>query len=140
MVAGSIVVTTANLGSNVTKYSSVWTSDASGNVNGNTFNSKMGTFIAVEFIPGSGGSQPTDLYDVDCLGAGGVSVFDNGAGASIGANLSNAVSSHHVPLVGLAGVTIYRRWNSAGPLELTVASAGNAKSGTVNIFMVDGII
>jgi hypothetical protein len=64
-MAGSIVVTTADVGSAITKYNVVWTSDASGDVNTTTFDMKSGTIISVEFIPGTGGLQPTDLYDVD---------------------------------------------------------------------------
>ena len=139
-MAGSIVVTTLDLGSKITRYTVTWTSDASGDVTGNTFVMMMGTLVAVGFSPGAGGSQPSDLYDVDCLTAANVTVFDNGAGTSIGSNLSNVLSSHHVPLTGLTGVTIYRRWTPGGAFQLTVANAGDTKSGTVSIFVAEGIL
>jgi hypothetical protein len=139
-VAGSIVVTTTEVTNNILKYSVAWTSDASGNVSGVTFPMIVGTIIAVEFIPGSGGSQPSDGYDVDFLDAGGVTMFDNGANTSIGSNLSNLFASHAVPLVGLTGVTIYRRWHYGGLVTVDVANAGNAKSGTVNVFMSAGVL
>ena len=139
-MAGSIVVTTEDLGSKITKYSVAWTSDAAGAVSGSTFPMKVGSLICVEFLPGSGGVQPSDAYDVDLMDAEGITMFDNGASTSIGSNLSNLFGSHHVPLVGLTGVTIYRRWHHGGDVELDVANAGNAKSGTVNVFVMEGVI
>lgn len=139
-MAGAILTTATKMKSLVTKYSVTWISDAAGAVNGSTFVVKQGTIVAVQFTPGTGLTQPTDLYDLDCLDSDGVSVFDNGAGATIGANLSNVVSQHFVPMVGLAGVTIYRRWHHGGPLQLTILNAGNTTSGVVNIYVVDGIL
>lgn len=139
-MAGSITVSASDLGSGVTEYSVAWTSDASGDVNGNGFAMKMGTLVAAEFIPGSGGAQPTDLYDVDLQDAEGTTMFDDGAGTTIGANLSNAAPSHKVPLVGLTGVTIYRRWHHGGMVTPIVTNAGNAKSGTINIFVANGVL
>lgn len=139
-MAGSITVTTSDLGSGVTKYSVAWTSDAAGVVSGNSFPMKMGTLVAVEFTPGSGGAQPTDLYDMDLLDGEGTTMFDDGAGTSIGANLSNVTATHKVPLTGLTGVTIYRRWHHGGNAQLTAANAGNAKSGTVDIYVANGVL
>ena len=124
----------------VTHYEVVWVSDVSGAVSGSTFQMKQGTIVSVEFTPGAGALAPTDLYDVDCLDAEGVSVFDNGAGTTIGANLSSLISSHHVPLVGLVGVTIYRRWHPGGPIEVQVANAGDSNAGTINIYVMEGIV
>lgn len=138
-MAGSIVVTTSDQGAKITKYSVAWLSDAAGAVNGNTFDMKSGTMLLVAFVPGSGGDQPSDLYDVDLEDADNVSVFDNGGGTSIGANLSNALASHFVPLMGLNAVSLFRRWHQGGPVELLVTNAGNANRGTVNIFVADGV-
>ena len=139
-MAGSIVVTTQDLGSKITKYRVVWTSDSSGVVSGNTFELRMGTLIGVEFTPGSGGSQPDLLYDVDLLDTESATLFDDGSGNSIGNNLSNAVSTNHVPLVGLTGVTLYRRWHHGGLVQLTIAAAGSTKSGTVDIYLMEGVL
>lgn len=139
-MAGVALVATSKMDSQVTKYSVTWVSDASGNVSGGAFGVKMGTIVAVEFVPGVGLTQPDNLYDCDCLDGEGVSVFDNGAGATIGANLSNEAASHAVPLVGLTGVTIYRRWHHGGNLQLTVANAGDTNSGVVNIFVAPGVV
>lgn len=139
-MAGAILTSAIKMKSLVTLYQVTWISDASGAVNGSVFSAKMGTIIAVEFIPGVGITQPDDLYDLDCLDSDGISVFDNGAGATIGANLSNTVASHHVPLVGLNGVTIYRRWHRGGTLQPTVVNAGDTMSGVIKIYMTDGIV
>jgi hypothetical protein len=139
-MAGVILVNAIKMKSLVTLYKVTWVSDASGAVNTSVFTAKMGTIIAVEFIPGISVTQPDDLYDVDCLDAEGVSIFDNGAGATIGGNLSNVVATHAVPLVGLTGVTIYRRWHHGGTLQPTVVNAGDTNSGVINIYMVDGIL
>jgi len=137
-MAGSIVVTTTEISHNTLRYRVGWTSDASGNVNGDTFSMAVGTIIAVEFTPGTGGLVPSSLYDVDLLDAQNVTMFDDGSGTSIGSNLSATDSSHKVPLVGLVGVTIYRRWHHGGAVQPTVANAGNAKSGTIDIYLLAG--
>lgn len=139
-MAGAIVVSAIGLKSGVTQYGVTWVSDASGNVSGSTFAMKMGTIISVEFVPGSGALAPTTLYDADLLDAEGVTLFDDGSGTSIGSNLSATVASHKVPLVGLVGVTIYRRWHHGGAVELQVSSAGDSNAGTINIFVAEGVI
>lgn len=139
-MAGSVVVTTREVSNNIVKYSTAWTSDASGAVSGNTFDLAVGTLVAVEFIPADGASAPTTLYDVDMLDDEGVTLFDDGAGTSIGSNLSATEASHKVPLVGLVGVTIYRRWHHGGPVQLIVANAGDTRSGTVNVFLAFGVL
>lgn len=139
-MAGSIVVTSSEVTNNILKYSVAWTSDASGNVSGIEFDMIVGTIISVEFVPGTGGNVPSSLYDVDLLDHENVSMFDDGSSTSIGSNLSATDASHKVPLVGLVGVTIYRRWHHGGPVQLLVANAGNAKKGTVNIFISAGVL
>lgn len=139
-MAGSISVVTREVTNNILKYAVTWTSDSAGAVNGNTFDMMVGTIIAVEFIPGTGGSAPSTLYDVDLLDAENVTMFDDGAGTSVGSNLSATEASHKVPLVGTTGVTIYRRWHHGGAVQPIVANAGNAKSGTVNIFLSQGVL
>lgn len=139
-MAGSIAVTTREVTNNVLQYSVAWTSDAAGAVNGTSFDIIVGTIVAVEFVPGAGGSAPTALHDIDLLDEEGVTMFDDGSGTSIGSNLSDTVASHKVPLVGLVGVTIYRRWHHGGSAELRVSGAGDTKSGTVNIFVSAGVL
>lgn len=141
-MAGSIAVTTSEVagGAGVREYSIAWTSDASGAVSGNTLTISAGTIIAVEFVPGAGGVQPTDLYDVTFTDAEGVNMFDDGAGTSVGANLSNATASHKVPFVGGGSVTYVRMWLHGGAYTPVVANAGNAKQGTINVYVAPGVL
>src|SRR5258708_2022396 len=109
-----------------------WTSDASGNVNGLPTGNINGTICKVEFVPGTGGSQPTDLYDVTLTDAAGVDVL-----AGQGANLSQTTATAVVPGVSFKDGTT----TSAAPcvvaeaLTLNVSNAGNAKSGQVILYL-----
>lgn len=128
-MAGSITVTTSRidhpLGA-ITKYSIAWVSDAAGAVSGNSFNVKAGEVVQVRYIPDSGGTQPTDLYDVTMTDANSIDVL----GGS-GANLSNANSTVAVPAVS----TYFPRLLEAGALTPVVANAGNAKGGTIVLYV-----
>lgn len=124
----------------ITKYRLTWVSDASGNVSGMPVTIKSGTLIAVEFIPGVGLTQPDNLYDVDLVDANGISVFDDGAGTTIGSNLSNVAGSHRQPLTGLSLTSVYRRWFQGGAVELRVAAAGDTNSGTVDVYVSAGVL
>lgn len=74
------------------------------------------------FIPGAGGSQPTDGYAATLTDAQGVDVL-NGAGASI----SNASTVTKTPdVTGFMGMV--------GDLTLNISGAGNTKSGTVKVW------
>lgn len=139
-MAGSITVATTEVANNILRYAVTWTSDASGDVSGTAFEMMVGTLIAVEFVPGAGALQPSDLYDVDMVDAQGATMFDDGAGTTIGANLSNAIAQNKVPLVGLTGVTIYRRWHHGGTVEPRVSSAGASKSGRIDIYITGGVL
>jgi hypothetical protein len=138
-MAGTVVQTTTNVGggTNALKVNLVWTSDAAGNVSADQLIMPPGSILLVEFIP-STTAVPTNLYDVDMLNSIGVSIFDDGAGASIGANKSATVPDHKCPFINGAATTYVRSWIQGGvgnPYQLTVANAGNATSGTVNIFV-----
>ena len=137
-MAGSVTTTTSRVAgsNNVSKYSLAWTSDAAGAVSGNSAEILTGTVIAVTFTPGSGGSQPTDAYDVTMTcDTHGVNVLDNGAGTSIGTNLSNVNGTHKVPFIQGATETFVRQWLHGGGYTLVVAAAGDTKSGTVDIYV-----
>jgi hypothetical protein len=148
-MAGSIVVTqskvdvglSAVVGSfvrpgnrTILKTVIVWTCDASGVVSGNTLTLPSGTIVLVEFIPGAGGVAPTTLYDVTFTSANGINQFDNGAGTSIGADLSATLGAQKVPFMAGAATALVRTWLEGGLYTPVVAAAGNAKQGTINIF------
>lgn len=128
----------AQAANRVIKTSLVWTSDASGNVSANSVNLPSGSIVQVAFTPGAGGVQPTDLYDVTmtCDAHPAMNIFDDGSGsASIGANLSNATTAHKVPFQAGGAVSYIRQWLHGGGYTLVVAAAGNAKQGTIDIYI-----
>lgn len=137
---GSFTVTTADNGGGVTEYTIAWTSSAGGAVSGATFDCKAGTIIKVIFVPDSGGTQPTDLYDVTMTDENSVNVFDDGAGTSVGANLSNSAASVKVPFIGGGTVTYIRRYFHGGQLTPVVANAGAAKGGTIIMYVSDAVL
>jgi hypothetical protein len=140
-MAGSVALTSSKAGAGVRKYSLDWLSDASGAVSGNSVTLPPGTIIAVTFTPDSGGTQPTDLYDVTMTcDVHGVNILDNGAGTSIGADLSNTTGTHKVPFIQGATETFVRQWAHGGGYTLVVAAAGNAKGGIVDVYIAPGVL
>lgn len=101
-----------------------WTSSAGGAADKTSEESYIGLIERAVFIPDSGGTQPTNLYDVVVNDADGTDVLHGN-----GANLSNAaaVLKSHVT-DGLGAVV-----NST--LTLAVTNAGNAKGGKVILYL-----
>lgn len=127
-MAGSIAVTSADLGGGYTRHSVAWVSDAAGAVSGNTVPLPRGHIHRVTFVPDAGGTQPTNLYDATLPDEYGVDLL-NGTGA----NLSNAAAAHFVPLMGNGTTLNQRLWHGGGAVTPTIAAAGNAKGGTLHI-------
>lgn len=109
-----------------------WTSDASGNVSGLSTHAIRGLLVNVSFQPGTGGAQPTDGYNVAITDNAGVDIL-NGKGAS----LSQTTATRIVPALTMTDGTT----PSIGPVllyddvSLNVSGAGNAKSGTVRLYI-----
>lgn len=120
---GTATVTVTGLGGAVTKYAVAWTSTAGGAVDTNAFNVVRGHLVQVKFTPGTGGTQPTDLYDVTLVDADSVDVLNGG-----GMNLSNATSKYV-----LADPRVYLDGTST--LDVVIANAGASKTGTVVIWV-----
>lgn len=121
--AGTATVTIADVGNGVTKYTVAWTSSAAGAVSGNAFAVKKGLLLQVKFVPGTAGTQPTDLYDVTLVDTDSVDLLN-----SQGANLSNSTSKRLLwdpPLFN----------DATQNLDVVVANAGNAKTGTVLLYV-----
>lgn len=123
-MAGTLTVSTLDIGGGVTRYKLVWLSTAGGAVSANPFSVKAGALIQLKFVPDGGGTQPTDLYDITLLDTDSVDVI-GGAGA----NLSNSVSSVKNALLG----DVYFH-DGQQQLDLVVANAGNAKGGIVYLW------
>jgi len=108
-----------------------WTSDAAGAAS-QLIEHVEGVIVRVQFVPGTGGNQPTNAYDITLLDVGGEDVL-----AGQGANLSNAAPSSVCPGIPMkdAVTTSNVPVSVSSSLTLTVANAGNTKSGTVYIYM-----
>lgn len=124
-MAGSIIFTRQETTPRVLRLA--WTSDAAGAVSG-TLVYVEGVIERVVFVPGTGGAQPTDLYDVVLNDVDGLDVL-----AAKGANLSNVNKTQVCPFIG-DGTTTDKPVAVAGALELVVAAAGNTKSGQVVLY------
>src|SRR5579872_527361 len=125
-MAGSIVVTTSDLGGGVTKYSIAWTSDASGNVNGNPLALKRGHLLQVKFAPGS--PTPSASYNVTLPDADGVDLL-----AGKGATLSNTTSTFAQPTPTGGNSPMFIEPQAA--INLTVTAAGATTQGRVDLFI-----
>lgn len=135
--AGSIAESAQLLYGDITrpvrKYTLAWTSDASGNVSGIPMtNLVSGSIERVVFVPNQSSSQPTNLYDVTLLDANSIDVL-----AGQGANLANNANTHVKPGVPFKDGTT----TSTAPvvvdeyLTLNVSGAGNAKQGSVILYV-----
>ncbi len=123
---GTVVVTSQRIrdsGSAYQRYTAVWTSDASGNVSGNPFAVLPGRIESIRTKPNGGGTAPTTLYDVTLVDTDGVDVL-----AGAGANLSATVTA-------LALLSPAYWQDGSRTLDLTVANAGNAKGGVLEILV-----
>jgi len=100
-----------------------WLSDGSGDVSGTTQNI-AGYLLRVSFIPDSGGTQPSDLYDVELQDGDDIDLL-NGAGA----NLSQSTATTLAPTIAGDSLPVV-----LGEIELVVSNAGAANGGTVVIY------
>lgn len=136
-MAGTLVVTSAAIASGIVKYTLAWTSTSGGAVSGNLFDVQRGSIVQVKFVPGSGGTQPTNNYTATLVDTDGVDLF---SGLGGGTNLSNSSSTIGVPYIGLSSTLKYSRVFHDGTqqLDLVIAAAGNAKTGTVMVLITVG--
>ena len=106
-----------------------WQSDASGDCTGST-KELSGHILRVVFVPDSGGTQPTDQYDVVLNDANGLDVL-----AGLGANLANNASSQVVPVVTDGNAGNMSPIAVDDKLTLVVSNAGDTKGGLVILYM-----
>lgn len=126
--AGTATLTASDVGGDVTQYSIAWVSDAAGAVSGNTLSIKRGVVVAVKFKPDGGGTAPSDLYDVTFEDSDNVDLLMGG-----GANLSNTLTTRKKPALNTSDELFFE--GCAATCELVVANAGNAKGGTVVLWV-----
>ena len=125
-MAGTATVTERNLGT-VRKIVWDWTSDngspSTGDATKQTDKYYDGEIIAVAQLPNTGGTQPTNLYDVTITDEEGHDVI-----LGLGANLVNTGPTYKAKKDGLGAV-------ATSKLTLNVTNAGAAKTGTVIVWL-----
>lgn len=120
---GSVTITRKALGGSLAQITLAWQSSAGGAVSGSPFTLQRRSIRQVKFVPASGGTQPSDQYDITLVDTSGVDVL-----FGAGANLSNATPAMSrlspAPLVDADDV-----------VDLVVGNAGSAKAGTVVLWV-----
>lgn len=125
------VLTVTDTGGQIATVVYEWTSDASGDATGRTSVVLPGILWGAVTEPGSGGSQPSDNYDVvvyqvfDALG-GGVSVLETDLVSGALADRSNASPLHSTFWPG----NVY---SVGGMVEIRVSNAGDTKTGRIEL-------
>lgn len=128
LAAGSTTITCAavhDYDEKLWSCSVAWTSDSSGNVSAHPFAIPKGFLASIRFTPGS--TTPSDLYDVTLIDTDGTfSTGDllEGAGSNLSATLSVLKTFNPRPYE-----------DGAHFLDVQIANAGNAKTGTVVIVL-----
>ncbi len=115
------VTTTEITHTSLNKLTFAWTSDASGDADGASVEGYDGKIVGLTTIP-DGTDAPTVNYDVVVNDAAGHDVL-----LGAGANRHNT-NTEHVTEGSLAGV-------AGNTLTLVVSNAGNAKKGTVILYI-----
>ena len=121
-MAGTVTTTEETIGS-VKKITFTWTSSAGGAADGTTTGYYTGEIVRVVQIPDSGGTQPTNLYDVTVNDDDSADVL-----LGLGANLVNNANTDKVTKDGLGVV-------ANAQLTLGVTNAGAAKGGKTILYL-----
>ena len=121
-MAGTVTTTEVIHGS-VKKITFTWLSSAGGAADGACAAALNGRVLYVAQIPDSGGTQPTNAYDVTLVDSDGIDVLKG-----LGADLSNAANTYKADADGLGAVV-------ESVLTLHVTNAGNAKGGKTVVFI-----
>jgi hypothetical protein len=119
--SGTVTISEERLGS-VKKITFAWTSTAGGAASKTTSYAYNGEIIRQVTVPGAGGSAPTDQYDITVTDGDSTDVL-----MGQGANRSN-VNTEQVLASSLGCV-------ANDTLTLNVSNAGNAKSGTLYVYI-----
>lgn len=120
-MAGTVTKTEETYGT-VKMVKLAWVSSAGGAADATTDEYYSGAIERLVTVPGSGGNQPTDQYDVAVTDKHGIDVL-----LGAGANRSNAGQDN--VLASALGYVANTQ------LTLAVTNAGNAKSGTVYLYV-----
>lgn len=120
-MAGTITVTEEVI-KNVTKLTYDWLTDASGDASITaTSKAYSGVILKVVAVPDSGGTAPSDLYDITLTDGASLDVLTGqGTDCPSGSNL--VIVDDLLPVAN-------------DTLSLTVANGGNAKGGIVYVYI-----
>lgn len=108
----------------IKKYTISWTSDAAGAASANT-TVLSGSIARINFVPNTGATQPTDLYDVTIKDGDGIDIL-----LGAGADLSNANATTIIPLISSNKIVVNDK------LAIAISNAGNAKTGSITLYIV----
>lgn len=105
-----------------------WQSASDGSVTYSLPVNLFGEIVRVSFVPDTGATQPTNLYDVTITDANSIDVL-----AGQGANLANNANTNVCPGVPLKDgtTTSVRPMVVAGALTLNITNAGDTKGGII---------
>lgn len=124
-MAGSAMVFTniTHIGASVKLIKAVWTADdGTAAVSGTTDEFFNGKILGLTTVPGTGGTQPDDNYDVAANDNNSIDVLMSG-----GAN-RDETNTEHVLSASLGAVV-------ASQLTIAITNAGNSNTGEVYIFI-----
>lgn len=107
----------------IRKYTINWVSDSGGNASGNTI-VLSGSIARINFVPNTGVTQPTNLYDITINDSNGIDIL---LGAGI--DLSNATATTIIPLISGNKIVVSEK------LSVTISNAGNAKTGVIALYL-----
>ena len=119
-MAGTLTVVTAAVQGGIAKYTLTWVSSSGGAVSANLFDLWPGEIVKAKFVP-SGSVVPSDGYDVTLVDTNSCDLLNG-----VGLNLSSTTAFAATPAVYHDG---------AQQVDLVVADAGNAKGGTVTLWV-----
>ena len=120
-MAGTVVVTEEVVGS-MAKISFAWTSSAGGAADGSTVLTYNGALQRLVTVPSGGGTAPTALYDVVVDDDDAIDTL-MAAGANRSATVTEQVLGTSLGVVANDKLTLH------------VTNAGNAKQGTVHLYV-----
>ena len=106
-----------------------WESDASGDASA-SFSGISGLIYGANIIPDSGGTQPTDAYDVTVTDADGLDLLGGN-----GADQSNSAAAYVPASCTLGGSAQATPRPVDGSLTVTIAGAGDTKGGKVVLLL-----
>lgn len=121
-MAGTVTLTEETFGT-VEKITFAWVSDAAGAADKASVESYSGEVLRAVQIPDSGGTQPTNLYDVTVEDDDGADIL-----IGLGVDLVNGANTDKVAKDGLGVV-------AQAKLTLKVTNAGNAKGGKTILYI-----